>query len=204
MAKRKASSKQKGNDGLANSVAEQLEHAFLAGLGAMANTQKVGSKAFEALIEQGKSFRKETSNKTESLIDEVQDAIRGMADEAQSNASGLLHQMRDTPQMEKFQSVFDSRVASALDRIGVASKKDLDALNAKLDKVLKSGQKKTAKKTAKKAAKKTEKKIAKKAPKKAAKKIAKKPAKKTAKESVKKASSVKTLDEPAKITLSNS
>jgi poly(hydroxyalkanoate) granule-associated protein len=175
MAKRKTSSKQKGSDQHTSAVAEQLEHAFLAGLGAMANTQKAGSKAFEALIEQGKSFRKETSNKTESLIDEVQDAIRGMADEAQSNASGLLHQMRDTPQMEKFQSVFDSRVASALGRIGVASKKDIDALNAKLNKVLKSGQKKTAKK----AAKKTGKKIAK--------KPAKKTAKKTAKKSVKKA-----------------
>ncbi len=71
MTKRKTSSKQTGS----SEVAEQLEHAFLAGLGAMANTQKAGSKAFEALIEQGKSFRKETSNKTESLIDEVQDAI---------------------------------------------------------------------------------------------------------------------------------
>ena len=184
MAKRKTSSKKKDSDRRTNAVAEQLEHAFLAGLGAMANTQKAGSKAFEALVEQGKSFRKETSNKTESLIEDVQDAIRGMADDAQSNASGLLHQMRDTTQMEKFQSVFDSRVASALDRIGVASKKDLDALNAKLDKVLKPVQKK---RTAKKTAKKTGKKIAKKAPKKAAKKVAKKPAKKTAKKSVKKA-----------------
>lgn len=192
MAKRKTSSKTKGSNRRTSAVAEQLEHAFLAGLGAMANTQKVGSKAFEALVEQGKSFRKQTSNKTESLIEDVQDAIRGMADDAQSNASGLLHQMRDTPQMEKFQSVFDSRVASALDRIGVASKKDLEALNAKLDRVLKSGQKKraaktTAKKTAKKAAKKTAKKIAKKAPRKAAKKIAKKPAKKTAQKTAKKA-----------------
>lgn len=188
MAKRKTSSKKKDSDRRTSAVAEQLEHAFLAGLGAMANTQKAGSKAFEALVEQGKSFRKETSNKTESLIEDVQDAIRGMADDAQSNASGLLHQMRDTTQMEKFQSVFDSRVASALDRIGVASKKDLDALNAKLDKVLKPVQKKrTAKKTAKTTAKKTAKKIAKKAPKKAAKKVAKKPAKKTAKKSVKKA-----------------
>jgi poly(hydroxyalkanoate) granule-associated protein len=156
MTKRKTSSKQTGS----SEVAEQLEHAFMAGLGALANTQKVGSKAFETLVEQGKSFTKQTTSKTESLIDDVQDAIRGMADDAQSKSSGLLKQMRDTPQMEKFQSVFDSRVASAMDRIGVASKKDIDDLNAKLDKVLKSVQKKgatkkTAKKTAKKAAKKS-------------------------------------------------
>lgn len=152
MTKRKTSSKQTGS----SEVAEQLEHAFMAGLGALANTQKVGSKAFETLVEQGKSFTKQTTSKTESLIDDVQDAIRGMADDAQSKSSGLLKQMRDTPQMEKFQSVFDSRVASAMDRIGVASKKDIDDLNAKLDKVLKSVQKKGAsKKTAKKTAKKS-------------------------------------------------
>ena len=154
MAKRKTSSKQKDSGGRTSEVAEQLEHAFLAGLGALANTQKVGSKAFDTLVEQGQSFRKQATNKTESLIDDVQDAIRDMADDAQSKASGLLNQMRDTPQMEKFQSVFDSRVASALDRIGVASKSDLDDLNAKLDKVLKSAQKKkrAAKKSVKKAA----------------------------------------------------
>ena len=186
MTKRKTSSKQKSSGGRTSEVAGQLEHAFMAGLGAMANTQKAGSKAFEALVEQGKSFSKQTSTKTESLIEDVQDAIRGMADDAQSNASGLLNQMRDTPQMEKFQSVFDSRVASALDRIGVASKKDVDDLNAKLDKILKSGQKKrTAKKTAKKAAKKTASKTAKKATKKPASKTAKKAAKKTAKKTAK-------------------
>jgi len=155
-------------------VAEQLEHAFLAGLGALANTQKAGSKAFDKLIKQGESFRKDTSDKTESLIDDVQDAIRGMADDAQSKATGLLEQMRETPQMNKLQS----RVDSALGRLGVASKHDLDKLNAKLDRLLKSQErpkaptKKAASKKApaKKAAKKTtakkasKKKVAKKLP----------------------------------------
>ena len=130
-------------------VAEQLEHAFLAGLGALANTQKAGGKAFDKLMKQGESFRKDASDKTESLIDDVQDAIRGMADDAQEKASGLLDQMRETPQMNKLQSVFDSRVDSALDRLGVASKHDLDKLNAKLDRLLKSVEKpKAAKKKA--------------------------------------------------------
>ncbi len=118
-------------------LAGQLEHVFLAGLGALANTQKVGSKAFETLVQQGESFRKGATNKTEALIDDVQAAIRGMAHEAQTRATGLLDQMRETPQMERLQSIFDSRVDSALGRIGVASKHDIDELNAKLDKLLK-------------------------------------------------------------------
>ena len=182
MTKQKKAAKKKDSNVSSHEVAEQLEHAFLAGLGALANTQKAGSKAFDTLVEQGKTFRKATTNKTESLIDEVQGAIRGMADATQTKASGLLDQMRDTPQMEKFQSVFDSRVESALDRLGVASKSDVDALNAKLNRVLKSGAKtkSAAKKPATKAkaaAKKvTKKKVAKK--KVAKKKVAKKATKK--------------------------
>lgn len=163
----KANTKQKDSGGRTAEVADQLEHAFLAGLGALSNTQKAGSQAFEKLVKQGESFRKDATDKTESLIDDVQDAIRGMADDAQSKATGLLDQMRETPQMDKLQSVFDSRVDSALGRLGVASKHDLDKLNAKLDRLLKSVEKPKA------AAKKT---AAKKAParKKAAKTVAKK------------------------------
>lgn len=184
MADKKQQAKPK-DSGRTAEIAEQLENVFLAGLGALANTQKAGGKAFDKLMKQGESFRKDASGKTESLIDDVQDAIRGMAEEAQSKATGLLDQMRETPQMSKLQSVFDSRVDSALGRLGVASKHELDKLNAKLDRLLKSVEKpeparkkaaskkvpakKTAKKTAaKKASKKPpagdKKKVSKKSP----------------------------------------
>jgi poly(hydroxyalkanoate) granule-associated protein len=187
MAKKKSRSKQKDSSDRTAEIAGQLEHVFLAGLGALANTQKVGSKAFETLVKQGESFRKGATDKTETLIDDVQDAIRGMADDAQDRATGLIEQMRGTPKMDKLQSVFDSRIDSALDRLGVASKHDLDKLNSKLNRVLKSvgAEKKTAKKPAKKVAKK----VAKKAPvKKAVKKTA---VKKTSTKKVAKKAAVK-------------
>lgn len=137
MAKRKTQSKQKDSNSRADEIADQLEQAFLAGLGALGNAQKAGGKAFDTLVEQGKTFRKQTTHKSEALIDDVQGAIRGMASDAQSKASGLLDQMRDTPQLDKIQGVFDSRVADALGRIGVASKQDVAALNAKLDRLIK-------------------------------------------------------------------
>jgi poly(hydroxyalkanoate) granule-associated protein len=169
--KKKPDLKQKDIGERTAEIAGQLEHIFLAGLGALANTQKVGSKAFETLVKQGESFRKGATDKTETLIDDVQDAIRGMTHDAQSKATGLLDQMRDTPQMEKLQNVFDSRVDSALNRLGVASKHDVDKLNAKLDRLLKSAEKQ--KSSTKKATTKTS------------------PAKKTAKKSSAKKSSAK-------------
>ena len=196
MAKKKTQSKQKDSSDRTAEIAGQLEHVFLAGLGALANTQKVGSKAFETLVKQGESFRKGATDKTEALIDDVQDAIRDMADDAQDKATGLIDQMRGTPQMDKLQGVFDSRIDSALDRLGVASKHDLDEVNKKLDRVLKSVSAKKAapKKAAKKATKKTVKKTAAKKPstkKATTKKVVKKaPAKKasTKKTSTKKVS----------------
>lgn len=187
----------------ARDVAGQLEQAFLAGLGALSNAQEAGGEAFQTLIKQGKSFRKEATDKTESLISEVQDAIRDMGSDAQTRATGLLEQMRETPQLEKIQSVFDARVAGALERIGVASKQSLDDLNAKLDRVLKAVEKEKSARTKatrkapaakakprKKAARKTTRKVAKKT---AAKKTAAKKSagKKTAGKTAKKATSRK-------------
>lgn len=118
-------------------IAEQLEHVFLAGLGALSNAQKAGVKTFDALVKQGEDFRDETSKKTESLIDDVQGAIRGMTDDAQSKATGLLDQVRDVSNLDKLHDVFDSRVQGALDRLNVPSKKDFDSINRKLNKILK-------------------------------------------------------------------
>lgn len=125
-------------------IAEQLEHVFLAGLGALSNAQKAGVKTFDALVKQGEDFRDETSKKTESLIDDVQDAIRGMTSDAQSKATGLLDQVRDVSNLDKLHDVFDSRVQDALDRLNVPSKKDFDSINRKLNKILKELDGKTA------------------------------------------------------------
>ncbi len=134
MAAKKAKTKQKDTS---VKVTEQLEHAFLAGLGALSNAQKAGEKTFDKLVKQGEKFRKETSKKTEALIDDVQDAIRDMTDDAQEKATGLLDQVRDKSNLSKLPSVFDARVADAMDRLNVPTKKDVDAINRKLNKILK-------------------------------------------------------------------
>ncbi len=186
MAKKKTAKKQTVSDDRGQDIVGQLEQAFVAGLGALSDAQKAGNKAFEKLVEQGQKFRRETEDKTEEVIDSVQDAIRDMTDDAQTRASGLLSHMRETQQLQRLQTVFDDRVADALERIGVASKQSLDELNDKLDRVLATledseAPAKAAKKTRKKAAKKkTAKKTA--AKRKVAKKAAarKAPAKKAA------------------------
>lgn len=179
MAGRKYTKKQKPSD---KNIAEQLEDAFLAGLGALSNAQKAGEKTFESLVKQGEQFRKKTTKRTESLIDNVQDAIRDMSDDAQSRATGLLDQVRDKSNLRKLQGAFDTRVADAMDRLNVPSKNDMDKINRKLNKIVRlldEKPKKATRKVVKKA--RPAKKVARKAPaKKASKKrVSKKKVSKT-------------------------
>src|SRR5210317_897954 len=132
MAKKESKAKQRVSE-----ITEQLDNVFLAGLGAFANAQKMGSETFESLVKDGEKFRKEASKKTEKLIDDVQDSVRDMRDDAESKAEGLLDRVRDRSKLNKLQSAFDKRVADAMDRMNVPSKNDIDKINRKLDKILK-------------------------------------------------------------------
>ncbi len=186
MAAKKRTKKQRVTENKGAEIAEQLEHAFLAGLGALSNAQKKGEETFESLVKQGEAFRKKTTKKTEALIDDVQDAIRDMSGDAQSKASGLLDQMRDKSNLRKLQGAFDSRVADAMDRLNVPSKNDIDKINAKLNKILRALDDKPVKKAAAPKARKAVKKAAKKSAKKTAKKAKRTTTRKTAKKSASK------------------
>ena len=196
MAAKKRTTKQKLNLKKGGEITEQLEQAFLAGIGALSNAQKAGEKTFDSLVKQGEAFRKKTTKKTESLIDDVQEAIRDMSGDAQSKATGLLDQMRDKSNLRKLQGAFDSRVADAMDRLNVPSKNDIDKINTKLNKILRAVESKPkapAKKAAAPAKRKTAKKVTRKTAKKApakkapAKKVRAKSAKKSVSKKVRKA-----------------
>lgn len=155
MAKKESKAKQKVSE-----FTEQLDSVFLAGLGAFANAQKMGTETFEMLVKDGEKFRKEASKKTEKLIDDVQEAVHEMREDAESRAEGLLDRV---PKLTKLQSAFDKRVADAMDRLYVPSKNDIDKINKKLDKILKAIEPPKAKKPAARKAP-AKKAVAKKAP----------------------------------------
>ena len=54
MAKQKRQSKQKDSADTSADIAGQLEHVFLAGLGALSNTKKAGGTAFESRATPGR------------------------------------------------------------------------------------------------------------------------------------------------------
>ena len=136
MAKKKSTKKQKDSVMRVGEVTDHLEHVFMSGLGALSDAQKQGAKTFDALVKEGEKFRKKTTSRTEALIDDVQGTIRDMADDAQSKATGLIDQVRGKSRLDKLQGAFDSRVADTMDRLNVPSKNDIDALNKKLNQII--------------------------------------------------------------------
>mgnify|MGYP001813363382 CR=1 FL=1 len=81
MAGKKSTRKQADSDTRVNEFADQLESAFMAGLGALSGAQKRGAETFDTLVQEGEKFRRKATSRTESLIDDVQGAIRAMADD---------------------------------------------------------------------------------------------------------------------------
>lgn len=145
---------------LSSSVKDSAQLIWQAGLGAFNKAQAEGTKAFEALVKEGVSFQRKTQSAAEEKMTEATSKISDMASGISSKATG---------QWDKLETIFEERVAKALNKLGVPSGKDINALIHRIDELNKSVQKLSAKASSSPAAaKKTAKPTAKVAAKRAA------------------------------------
>ncbi|MFJ2714503.1 MULTISPECIES: phasin family protein [unclassified Pseudomonas] len=100
---------------------------WLAGLGAYAKVGSEGSEYFQELIKAGQTVEK----KGKKVVAEKLEAANAEIDEAKDEVTSF--KGRVEVQLDKVEKAFDSRVASALNRIGIPSKHDVETLSAKLD-----------------------------------------------------------------------
>ncbi|WP_339478748.1 phasin family protein [Pseudomonas fluorescens] len=100
---------------------------WLAGLGAYAKVGQEGGEYFQELIKAGQTVEK----KGKKVVTEKLEAANAEIDEARDEVSSF--KGRVEVQLDKVEKAFDTRVASALNRIGIPSKHDVETLSAKLD-----------------------------------------------------------------------
>ena len=186
------------NSPLASAVKDSAQHIWLAGLGAFAKAQQEGTKAFEGLVKEGLTIQRKTQAVAEERVSEATSRMANMANDITAKASG---------QWDKLETIFEDRVARTLNKLGVPSSQDIDALIARIDALNASMQKlqpkatkaeTVAPKAAAKAPAKTAAKAAPKAPAKAAAEVAVKPAAKTARKAA--AKPAKAIAAPATAT----
>ena len=97
---------------LSATIRESAQQIWLAGLGAFAKAQQEGNKVYDALIREGEAIQKKTRKVTEDKVTEMAAKATGTWD--------------------KLEQVFESRVARALNSLGVPTKDDVAALSKRV------------------------------------------------------------------------
>jgi poly(hydroxyalkanoate) granule-associated protein len=110
-----------------NEVKSYARKIWLAGLGAYTKVGQEGSEYFQELIKAGQTVEK----KGKKVVVEKLEAANAEIDEVKSEVSTFKGKVE--VQLDKVERLFDTRVASALNRIGIPSKHDVETLSAKLD-----------------------------------------------------------------------
>jgi poly(hydroxyalkanoate) granule-associated protein len=128
----KISATKKTSAPIAGSVKDSAQQIWQAGLGALSKAQTEGSKVIETLIKEGVSMQRKTQSVAEEKLSEASSKMSSMATDISTKASG---------QWDKLESIFEDRVAKALNKLGVPSAKDISALIARIDELNKSVQK---------------------------------------------------------------
>lgn len=105
-------------------VKNYAHQIWLAGLGAYAKAGKEGAEYFKKLVQEGEEAEKQGKELIASQVEAANSKVESFKEKFQAKTGGRLN---------KVEEVFDDRVAAALGRMGIPSKKDVDQLSAKLD-----------------------------------------------------------------------
>jgi poly(hydroxyalkanoate) granule-associated protein len=109
---------------VAQSVRDSAQQIWLAGMGAFAKAQEGRAKVFEALIKEGASLQRKTQAAAEEKIGEVAGRMSAMAGDVGAKAG---------QHWDKLESIFEQRTAKAMNKLGVPTAKDIDALIKRVD-----------------------------------------------------------------------
>ena len=109
---------------LAGTVKDSAQQIWLAGLGAFSKAQEEGGKVFDALVKEGVSLQRKTQAVAEEKIGEVTSKMSNMAGDVTAKAG---------QHWDKLESIFEERVSKSLNKLGVPSAKDVDALVKRID-----------------------------------------------------------------------
>ena len=109
---------------LASSVKDSAQQIWLAGMGAFSKAQEEGTKVFEALVKEGMTLQKKTQGIAEDKISEVTGKMSAMAGTVTAKAG---------QNWDKLESIFEARTAKAMNKLGVPTAKDVEALVQRVD-----------------------------------------------------------------------
>jgi len=130
-AKKAVAKKVESTASVLTDVKHYSRQIWLAGLGAYAKAGKEGVGYIKGLVSEGAGVEQ----KGKKLVTVQVEAANSQLDSVKQTVSNNVTSVKSKVevQIDKLEKLFDRRVASALNRFGIPSRQDVDALSAKLD-----------------------------------------------------------------------
>ncbi|PTQ70926.1 phasin family protein [Pseudomonas sp. GV071] len=116
---------------LLTDVKHYSRQIWLAGLGAYAKAGKEGLGYVKGLVSAGEGIEQKGKKLVTVQVDAANSQLDSVKKTVSSNVSSVKSKVE--VQFDKIEKLFDRRVAKALNRFGIPSRQDVDALSAKLD-----------------------------------------------------------------------
>jgi poly(hydroxyalkanoate) granule-associated protein len=117
-------SKNPASSPLTDTPTPPAQHIWLAGLGAMAKAQEQGTKAIEALVNDGLAFQRKSQAEAQQRLNEATERLTHMASDLGQQS---------VVRVDRLEHLFEERVAKALHRLGMPSMGDMQLLQARVD-----------------------------------------------------------------------
>ena len=116
-------------------VEDYSRKIWLAGLGVYSKIDTDGSKLFDALVKDGEKAEKQA--KTE--VDKQLDVVKTTVDSTVGSAKSKVDEVKDKAigKWGELEEAFDKRLNNAISRLGVPSRNEVKALNAKVESLTK-------------------------------------------------------------------
>jgi poly(hydroxyalkanoate) granule-associated protein len=106
----------KGSGDGALDLRKYTHQIWLAGLGAFARAEEEGSKLFDTLVDVGKDLEAKTRDISETRVEEIKERVRSRTGET----------------MGKMEKAFDERLNKALSKLGIPNKREVEALQKRV------------------------------------------------------------------------
>ncbi len=120
----KASAAKPGKADPTASIMESAQNIWLAGLGAFGKAQVEGGKLFQGLVKEGSALEQKTRKIAGAAASDVRGAVT-------NSVTQVRERTQDT--WQRLEQMFDSRLTTALSKLGVPSRKEIEELTKRLD-----------------------------------------------------------------------
>lgn len=108
---------------LAEAVRASAQQIWLAGMGAFAKAQEEGTKVFETLVKEGSTLQRKTQSLAEERLGQFSSRAQSVAEDVSTKAGAS---------WDRLESIFETRTAQALQRLGMPTAQALSELQARV------------------------------------------------------------------------